>query len=461
VNTLVTRWQSLFGRAEHERAALAEVQSDRDDTIAYLSTLRAVMEVLERARNFEQVCQGIAETLVVELGAETCALAMRDRPDEQFQLRGFANQSLRLGGTEVRSSVAESIWLTAATLMSAGGQPSFYRSAADGTIVAAQDLGNDAGLLGMPLKIGGERNGVIILEYLAAPAQHFARRPAQLCTNLEREVGDARDALSEQERSLREREDSVSDLTQALIASNQVKRDFLGTLSHELRTPLNAILGYSELLHDGLVGSLTNEQMGMLERVMVNTRHLNILIDDMLFFVQLEAKQTAVRREAFSLGELVSDVAAALPDRFGRSEAKLRVEIAPGVETLCSDRGLLKRVVFHLLSNGFKFTPAGEVVLTATPWESHQGIVLSVRDNGVGIAQGRLDDIFQLFRQLDMSTTRPAAGLGLGLALVKRCVQILGGEVGVRTAPGEGSEFTIRIPATDPEMRTVGQSPSA
>jgi len=103
-------------------------------------------------------------------------------------------------------------------------------------------------------------------------------------------------------------------------------------------------------------------------------------------------------------------------------------------------------VLFHLLANGFKFTAAGEVSLTAVPWEARNGVAIAVRDTGVGISEGRLDEIFHVFCQLDMSSTRRFSGLGLGLALVQRCVRMLGGEVKVRSAVGEGSEFTVLLP---------------
>ncbi len=468
---------SVAGGADGPRQALAQVEADRDDTITYLSTIRVVMEVLGRGRGFDPICQEIAETLVEELGAETCAIAVRDRPDEAFRLRGFANQSQRVGDVPAPTPNGETTWLSAATLMATSAEPSCYRREPDGTLKEASDVGAGVGIYGLPCRIGGERNGLVILEYVSAPGQQFARRQAlalvadiiggaltmarsrdavdRVLRELGREVGATRTALSRQEETLRAREDNVEDLTRALVQSNQIKRDFLGTLSHELRTPLNAILGYSELLHDGLIGPLIDEQRKMLDRMMVSGRHLNQLIDDMLFFVQIEATQTAVQREAVSLEDLVAEVSAALPERH-RSKAAFCVEIAPEVATVRCDRALLKRIAFHLLANGFKFTAAGEVRFSAAPWESGAGVTIAVRDTGIGIAGERLADIFDAFRQLDMSSTRRFPGLGLGLALVQRCVRILGGEVEVRSAPGEGSEFIVHLPATllDPSAST-------
>ena len=156
-SSIVSGWQDR--RLKSTRAALAEVEAERDDTITYLSTLRVVMEVLERSHDFHHACQEIAEALIVQIGAETCAIAVRDRPEQPFQLRGFANQSQRIGASEAPSSVTESTWLTAATLMAASDVPTMYRQAPDGTLTAVAEMDDGAGLLGLPYHIGGERNG--------------------------------------------------------------------------------------------------------------------------------------------------------------------------------------------------------------------------------------------------------------------------------------------------------------
>jgi signal transduction histidine kinase len=479
MHSVASGWQNLFGRFERARDALSQVESDRDDTITYLSTLKVVMEILGRAPGSDQACQEIAEALLTETNAETCVLAVRDRPDDLFRLRGFANQSRRFGEIDADPENTEATWLTTAALVAAAGRPTFYRRWPDGTFTAmTADAVSTEGLLGLPFQIGGESNGVLILEYLTAPAHRFAHgravalvaeiiggaltvarmrdAMAGLCVQLEHEVGVSRDAISAQERSLRAKEEHITRLTASLIRSNQVKREFLGTLSHELRTPLNAIVGYSALLHDGFVGSVAPEQRELLDRVMVNTRNLNQLIDDMLFFVQLGADQMRPQRQSFSLSELVTEVANALPERLGRSEATFRVEIAPGLDELCCDRSLLKRALFHLLLNGFKFTPEGEVVLSAAPWAAGRGIVVTVQDTGIGIPQVELDHVFEAFHQVDPSTTRRFTGVGIGLALVRRCIEILGGEVDLRSTPNVGSEFTVHIPDTEPEAVSAG-----
>jgi signal transduction histidine kinase len=122
------------------------------------------------------------------------------------------------------------------------------------------------------------------------------------------------------------------------------------------------------------------------------------------------------------------------------------VEVAPEAAVLHVDASLVRRLLFHLLSNAFKFTTEGEVRVRIRPGEGLGSVVLAVRDTGVGIAPELIDGIFDLFAQADSSVTRRFSGLGMGLTLVQRCVRLLGGDVAVESAPQGGSEFRVHIP---------------
>jgi signal transduction histidine kinase len=324
------------------------------------------------------------------------------------------------------------------------------------------------GFLVLPLQVGGEVGGALVLHVLAAPARLFgggralalvaeivgqaltvaqARASAQrLCAALESELGVSRRALSAREESLRSQEENIHELTRSLIRSNRVKREFLGTVSHELRTPLNAILGYTALVREGMAGPLAEEQASLLDRVLNNTHGLNQLIDDMLFFVQLEADRVVVRHERVAVRELIDETVASIPEQPGRERVALAVQVAPAAAVLHVDPELLRRVLFHLVGNAFKFTARGEVSVEVRAGAELGAAVVAVRDTGVGIAPERLADVFELFAQGDSSTTRRYDGLGMGLTLVQRCVRLLRGELAVESRPGLGSEFRVHLP---------------
>jgi signal transduction histidine kinase len=274
----------------------------------------------------------------------------------------------------------------------------------------------------------------------------------RLCDKLSLELGVSRRKLTEIDQTLRAREDSIARLAKELIRSNSIKTEFLATVSHELRTPLNAILGYSELLYDGHMGALSTDQVEATGRVLRAARNLHLRVDDILFFVQMDADGVVVRQEPVVVERVVDDVVAALADRPSPETVGLRVVIDPATRTISTDAALLRRILFHLLGNAFKFTERGHVVVTVRPGERPEDVAVFVRDSGVGIPTERLRAIFEAFVQADQTDARRFEGLGMGLALVQRAAQLLGGQVSVESAPGKGSEFSVLLPGAGLQM---------
>jgi signal transduction histidine kinase len=454
------RWDEQF------RQALTQIEEQRDDAVAYLSAIKTVLDVVARGQGARQCAQEIAEALVQQLALEACAVALGEGRGP-LTLAGFASQSQRLGGPG--DGLEETSWISLAQLVARGAEPTCFRRTPDGGFAATPvaDLSGE-GFLVLPFDVGGEPGGALVFYSLAGPAQVFARGRAlalvaeivgqtltvartreavqRLCGDLESELGVTRQALSAREDSLRSYQENIQSLAQDLIRSNRVKREFLGTVSHELRTPLNAILGYAGLVREGTAGPLAGDQAVLLDRVLTNTRNLNALIDDMLFFVQLETDRVLFQPEEIATAELIEEVLASIPEPGDRHHVAVQVEVAPDAATLYVDAATLRRLLFHLLSNALKFTPRGEVRVSVRPGEERGAAILSVRDTGIGIAPERLNDVFQLFAQGDSSTTRRYSGLGMGLALVQRCVRLLGGDVQVESRPNVGSEFRVHLP---------------
>ncbi|MCW5893381.1 MAG: HAMP domain-containing histidine kinase [bacterium] len=457
------------GFDERARRALAEIEAQRDDVLVWLSAARAVLEVATRGLGVRPCAGAVAQQLVAQLGLEACAVALRegDADGDTLWLAGVATQADRLGGP--RDDVSEAGWLTLARLEAPDGAPTCFRRTPDAgfAAVTVSELDGE-GFMVLPFQAGGETAGALVLHTLVAPAQTFGRGPAlamlgdivgqvltmarmreatgRLCDRLSEELGAARRVLSVREESLRAREESLGALTQELLRSNRAKSEFLSTVSHELRTPLNAILGYTSLLRDGVVGALAPEQLRLLERALGSTRNLGHLIDDVLFFVQLEADTVLVRPEPLAVAEVVEDVLAALPDRPDPGRVAFAVTIAPEAATVRSDAALLRRILFHLVGNAFKFTADGCVDVAVRSGAAPGEALVVVRDTGCGIPVECQGDVFDAFAQLDASDTRRHGGLGMGLALVQRAVRLLGGEVTLESEPGAGSEFRVVLP---------------
>ena len=234
-------------------------------------------------------------------------------------------------------------------------------------------------------------------------------------------------------------------LVEDLRHANELKSEFLGTMSHELRTPLNAILGYAQLLRDEIMGAVNVEQAQALERVLINGCGLLDLINTTLDINRLEAGRVTLHPSTFTLEQLLGE----LRHEFGlrvREGVTLTWPERVDVPALYTDHGKLKTVLRNLIDNALKFTPAGAVTISARVALQQERVWLSVQDTGVGIPPSAIPGIFEMFQQVDGSQSASRTGVGLGLYVVRRYAELLGGKVMVDSMPGAGSTFTVDIP---------------
>jgi signal transduction histidine kinase len=241
-----------------------------------------------------------------------------------------------------------------------------------------------------------------------------------------------------------ELERETSRLTEEARRAWRIKDDFLATLSHELRTPLNAMLGWVQLLRvHSDDADMRNHAIDVVER---NARTQVQIVADMLDVSRIITGQMNLALSCVDLPSIVRGGCEALSAAAAAKNVDLQVEIEPLDADVYGDAARLQQVVWNLVSNGIKFTPAGgRVNVRLSGNESHAEI--SVRDTGVGIAPDVLPFVFDRFRQADSSLTRPFGGLGLGLAIVRHLVELHGGSVYASSAgTGAGAAFAIRLP---------------
>ncbi|WP_374584777.1 ATP-binding protein [Pseudoduganella sp.] len=255
------------------------------------------------------------------------------------------------------------------------------------------------------------------------------------------------EALQKQVAMLQAREAELGESMAARRAaeeSNELKSEFLAMISHEVRTPLGGVIGMLRLAkRDGTLSADTRHKLRI---GLGNAEVLLHIINDILDFSRLEAGKMPFESIDFDLPALLHDVVALLADRAETKGISLVAELDPELgQWWRGDPVRLRQVVMNLVGNGVKFTERGEVRLSARP-QPGGGIVLAVRDTGIGIERAAIGRLFGKFEQGNAATSRKYGGAGLGLAICKLIVDTFGGQISVRSEPGAGSEFEVRLP---------------
>jgi signal transduction histidine kinase len=267
------------------------------------------------------------------------------------------------------------------------------------------------------------------------------------------------EAVQESYRELQEKNRALEESYARLKELDRLKSNFLATMSHELRTPLTSVIGYSEMMLEGLGGPLTAEQREYLGIIMEKGENLLQLITSILDISKIEAGRIRLVLSEVDPAQIMRDaVATILPLARKRG---LKVSCEPGtLPRVHCDREKVRQCLVNLCSNAVKFTQAGGTITVSAEPAAGERLALRVADTGIGIAEEHLARVFDVFYQVDGTSTREYGGAGLGLAIVKSFIEAHGGEVQVRSQPGAGSTFSVVLPLR-PTVVAPAVTPSA
>jgi signal transduction histidine kinase/CheY-like chemotaxis protein/CHASE3 domain sensor protein len=266
--------------------------------------------------------------------------------------------------------------------------------------------------------------------------------------------------LEQQQQALLQTQAELQHQSQALATASRYKSEFLANMSHELRTPLNSALILSQLLVENKGGGLGPEQVRFAQAIHDANNDLLLLINDVLDLAKIEAGHVELQAETVRLADVAQRLRTLFEPLAHNKGLRLGVTVSPQAPpTLTTDGQRLQQVLKNLVANALKFTERGEVQVTLSPASSHEGGVrIDVRDTGLGIAADKHALIFEAFRQADGSTSRQFGGTGLGLSISRELVLRLGGQILLDSAPGQGSTFSVLLPAVLP---TPADAPTA
>jgi signal transduction histidine kinase len=326
---------------------------------------------------------------------------------------------------------------------------------------AARELGF-ASSVSLPIVLGHQPEGALTFYFartdrldeadrsllrLVADQLSATAEKAHLIEDLQRANHQLREQNVELEARFREAEEA-----------RRLKNEFLANVSHELRTPLTAIMGFTYLLREGHEGPLTEQQAQSVEKVESAATVLMGLIDDLLSLANLQLGRLEVRPETCDAVALARAAMSGAP--VPAPGVEVRTMAPDAAVPVRTDASQVVRILRQMVSNAYKFTPAGRVtvrvrVSSGSPWtpearaggDARHSVVWEVEDTGIGIEERDLESIFDPFRQVDGSATRRYGGTGMGLALSRQLARRLGGDVTVRSRPGQGSTFTLSLPA--------------
>jgi len=434
----------LKKRLEREQRARAESEAIAEKALSELYTRKREIELLQSitvAANEASTVEGAMRTALDRVCAHTrwpvghvllkdsagvlisTSLWHLDHPERYETFLKVSEAMTFATGTGLPGRVLEDrrpAWIVDVTK-----DPNFPRSK------AAQDSGLRAGFA-FPVLVGEE---------VAAVIEFFSDEPAEpddAVLSIMAHVGGQLGRVIERRRA----ED-------ALKLASQHKSQFLANMSHELRTPLNAVIGITEMLQENARDLDRDDEFEPLDRVVRAARHLLALINDILDLSKIEAGKMDLHVEAFAIAPVVQDVVNTVATLAARNENALGLECPPGIGSMCADQTRIRQALLNLASNAAKFTEKGTITISVSRTVAPTGdwIVFSVADTGIGLTAEQKGRLFQDFVQADASTTRRYGGTGLGLAISRRFCQMMGGDITVESEPGQGSTFTIRLPA--------------
>ena len=440
----------LTSMSEHlavavEKASLFRQSETRSRQLSVLNTIGAAVS---RSLKLEMVLNEAIEKMIEKLNFDAAWIYILDPSGKELSLKAYKGL-----GEDIARSIAKrnpSAGVTAKIFET--GERLVFEDFQDDTtynhLSAQRKMGSlgFASAAGFPIKANERVIGVLHLANKTV--RHFAPDELQLIESIAQEIGVAAEnaRLFEQ---VNQKTAELGQMNQELQEANKAKDEFLNVMSHELRTPLNVITGYAEVLGQGILGEIQREQMHAVTTISYQSRELLRMINEILQVGSIEAGKVKANCDDVNMLDFLVELRTGY-EILSKKEISLHWNIPSRLPIVRTDGEKLKHVLQNLINNAIKFTENGSVTVSAECIS--RALEFEVKDTGIGMPHDMLPSIFQMFRQLDSSNTRSYGGSGVGLYIVKKFVDLLGGKIEVESVLGKGSTFTVTLPLDVAEM---------
>jgi len=425
-----------------EKASLFRQSERRAQQLAVLNTIGAAVS---QSLDLQIVLHQAIEKMIETLHFDACWIHMLDKENTELRLqacRGLTEDAVRaLERRNLSEGLSGNIFQTGERLVFEDFQNDVrYQQLSGHNRIVAMGFSSTAGF---PIKANDKTIGVLHLA--SKTRRQFAADELQHIESIAQEIGvAAQNARLFTEVNLKTAE--LEKINNELQEANRAKSEFISAMSHELRTPLNVIMGNAELTGEGFFGDITPEQKRAMTQIHHHSQFLLKLVNDVLALSRLDAKKMSIELGTVDVEEIIAHAQTYVEQLNRLNRLQVRWDIEPDLPQIVTDITKLEEILQNLIGNAFKFTPAGRIEIRVRNRRDSDRIEFTVADTGIGIEPHDMNRIFAAFEQIQEAHTGEYNGVGLGLNIVKKYLELMNGDIHVESHPGEGSTFTFSLP---------------
>ena len=425
-----------------EKASVFQQSERRAQQLAVLNTIGAAVS---QSLDLQIVLQHAIEKMIETLRFDACWIHMLDTAETELRLqahRGLVEEAVHaLDRRKLSEGLSGKIFQTGERLVFEDFQHDIrYQQLSGRNHVIAMGFASTAGF---PIKANDKTIGVL---HLASKVRRqFAADELQHIESIAQEIGVAAQN-AQLFTQVNQKTAELENMNKELEEANRAKSEFISAMSHELRTPLNVIMGNAELTGEGFFGDITPEQKKAMAQIHHHSQFLLKLVNDVLALSRLDAKKMSMEIATVAVEEIMAHAQSHVEQLNRLNRLQVNWAIEPDLPQIVTDVTKLEEILQNIIGNAFKFTPRGQIDVRVRNLPESGRIEFSVTDTGIGIEPQDLNRIFGAFEQIREAHTGEYNGVGLGLNIVKKYLELMNGEIHVESHPGEGSTFTFSLP---------------